>query len=193
MRAYVVESVSPEDFFHRNWEGNVVEEIVRLLGGRTFYRIVMTPSLFYKALRYGLKSNCDTFHLSCHGDDAGICFTNGDYWSWENLAHAFEQANYSPAALILSSCLGGDGGAPRAFRDSRQRPTVIFGSEASADKLTFSGACISWPILYAELVTGGMAQKVFRGAVDKMNKVSGHQFVYWRWAGGRYLRYPPRG
>jgi hypothetical protein len=35
----VAESISADDFYERDWEGYVVEEIVRLLGGRTFYRI----------------------------------------------------------------------------------------------------------------------------------------------------------
>jgi hypothetical protein len=193
MRVYVAESVSSEDFFEKNWEGHVVEEIVRLLGSRALYRIVMTSSLFDRALRQGSKYNCNAFHLSCHGNDTGICLTNGDCLSWDELAGAFEQADYAPSALILSSCLGGDGGAARAFRHHQQRPDVIFGSEAENDLLTFAGACVSWPILYTELETQGMTRNAFKEAVDKMNHIAGHQFVYWRWDDDRYRRYPRQG
>ena len=66
-----------------------------------------------------------------------------------------------PRALILSSCLGGDAGAARAFKAQRRRPQVIFGTEGK-HKLTFSGACISWPVLYTELVENGMKRNVSR-------------------------------
>jgi len=32
LKAFIAESVSPEEFYHRHWEGHVVEEIVRLWG-----------------------------------------------------------------------------------------------------------------------------------------------------------------
>ena len=106
MRAYVVESVSPANFFNREWEGHVVQEIVRLLGGRTFYRIAIGRQYLDKALRHARRADCDIFHLSRHGNDMGVCLTNDDSVSWDELATAFERANYAPDALILSSCLG---------------------------------------------------------------------------------------
>ncbi|MGB7434183.1 MAG: hypothetical protein WBR26_04880 [Candidatus Acidiferrum sp.] len=34
LKAFIAESVSPEEFYNRDWEGHVAEEIVRLLGGK---------------------------------------------------------------------------------------------------------------------------------------------------------------
>jgi hypothetical protein len=69
---------------------------------------------------------------------------------------------------------------------------VIFGAEANEDEhlLTFPGACVSWPILYTALATKGMSPDAFRDAVNKMNKVTTHRFVYRRWDGKKYRRYP---
>lgn len=193
LRAFVAESVSPEDFYSRRWEGHIVEEIVRLLGGRTFYRIVMTRTLLGKAIRHATKYECDVFHLSCHGDESGICVADGTDMSWNDLADAFQRPNQSLSALILSSCLGGDAGVARAFRERPWRPQVIFGTEAKGEnKLTFPGACISWPILYTELINRGITRGVFQEAVKKMNALTPHGFVYWRWDGKKYLRYPGR-
>lgn len=191
MKVYIAESVAADDFFYRRWEGHVVEEIARLLGGRPYYRIVITRDLLAEAIRRAKRSECEVFHLSCHGNSSGLALTSGEELSWDDLGAVFEAADYAPGALVLSSCLGGDRGAARAFRERTPRPTVIFGSES---KLTFAGACIAWPILYTELETRGMAREVFRDAIDKMNTVAGHEFVYWRWDDDRdgYRRYPPR-
>jgi hypothetical protein len=97
-----------------------------------------------------------------------------------------------PSALILSSCLGGDKGIAQAFEKHERRPKVIFGTESQDKKLTFSGACISWPILYTDLVKRGMTKEVFMDAVDKMNRITPHEFVYRRWDGEKYVRHPSR-
>lgn len=195
MKVYVAESVSAADFFHRRWEGHVVEEIARLLGGRAYHRIVITRDLLAEAIRRATKSECDVFHLSCHGNSSGLALTSGEELSWDELGAAFETAGYAPGALVLSSCLGGDRGAARAFKDRTPRPKVIFGSEGDDENnLTFAGACVAWPILYTELESRGMAREVFREAIDKMNTVAGHEFIYWRWDDDRdgYRRYPTR-
>lgn len=191
MRVYVAESASAVDFFERRWEGYVVEEIVRLLGDRASYRIVMTPSILERAVKQATNWKCDVFHLSCHGDGAGIQLSDQTWLSWNDLVNDFQKFAYSPKALILSSCVGGDRGAAKAFAGSAHRPGVIFGSEAEEPHvITFPGACVAWPILYTDLSTLGMARRVFRGAVDKMNAVTPHRFVYWRLDSDRYRRYP---
>lgn len=192
LRVYIAESLKPEDFFDRLWEGRLVEEFVRLLGGQAFYRIVITEELLERAIKRAAKRRCEIFHLSCHGDEDGICLTDETELTWDELAHKFEQARFAPRALVLSSCLGGDRGVSRVFKSSDFRPEMIFGSEADkASKITFSGACIAWAILYSELVHAGVTADAFRDAVDKMNYATPHEFVYRRWDTDRYRRYPP--
>jgi hypothetical protein len=70
---------------------------------------------------------------------------------------------------------------------------VIFGSEATKpNEITFPGACIAWPILYTSLATRGMTRHAFQDAVGKMNLITKHKFVYRRWDGDYYRRYPGR-
>jgi len=192
LKTFVAESVSPRDFYHRQWEGHVVEEIVRLLDGKTSYRIVMNESLLRRAIKSASENAYDIFHLSCHGSDKGIRLSDKTRISWEDLADCFQQVSHMPTALVLSSCVGGDSGIAHAFKERQRRPHVIFGAEATEEKhlLTFPGACISWPILYTALAMGGMTPEAFKDAVNKMNQITSHRFVYRRWNGEKYRRYP---
>ena len=51
MRAFIPESVSPEEFYNRDWEGHVAEEIVRLLDGKASYRIVLNAKMLRRAIK----------------------------------------------------------------------------------------------------------------------------------------------
>jgi hypothetical protein len=88
-------------------------------------------------------------------------------------------------------------GGDKSLKERKKRPQVIFGAEASEEEhlLTFPGACVSWPILYTSLKTGGMTPEAFKGAVRKRNQITNHDFVYRYWHKGKYRRYPsrPRG
>jgi hypothetical protein len=194
LKAFIAESISPEEFYKRDWEGYVAEEIVRLLDGKASYRIVFNNDLLCRAIESASENSYDVFHLSCHGSKKGVRLTDGTRLSWPDLADCFQQADKMPKALILSSCVGGDGGIAREFEKRKRRPDVIFGSEASDDDdlLTFPGACIAWPILYTVLATQGMNATAFKDAVKKMNAVTSHQFVYRRWDRKSYRRYPSR-
>jgi hypothetical protein len=193
LKVFVAESVHAADFYARDWEGHVVEEIVRLLRGRTSYRIVLNKKLLCKAIKTASEKGYEIFHLSCHGDKKGIQLTDGTNLSWEEFAECFQTTKTMPGALIISSCVGGDSGIARAFAKRKHRPSVIFGSEGKkSHRITFPGACISWPILYTVLATRGVGADAFKDAVRKMNKITAHRFVYRRWADTAYRRYPSR-
>lgn len=189
LKIFVAESLSPKDFYRRQWEGRVVEEIVRLLNGKTSYRIVMNESFLDKAIKYASNNEYNVFHLSCHGNEAGVKLSDETEICWKDLADRFQNTTKSPpTALVLSSCAGGDRGIALAFKKCRQRPQVIFGDEA--ENITFHDACISWSILYTALAAEGFEKEVFQDAVDRMNQITPHQFVYRRWDKGKYRRYP---
>jgi hypothetical protein len=59
-------------------------------------------------------------------------------------------------------------------------------------RITFTGACITWPILYTALAKGGLTRDAFKDAVTKMNRITKHEFVYRRWHEGKYRRHPSR-
>ena len=192
LKVFIAESVTHEDFYDRDWEGHAAEEIVRLLDGRTRYRIVLNKTLLRRAIKEAANNDYSIFHLSCHGDESGVQLSGNRDVSWQELAEYFQKAKSAPEALVLSSCVGGDAGIARAFGKLDQRPTVIFGAEATKkdDLITLPSACISWSILYSVLATEGMTPDAFKEAVTKMNKVTPHQFVYRRWDDKGYRRYP---
>jgi hypothetical protein len=194
LKVFIAESVSHEDFYDRNWEGHAAEEIVRLLNGRTCYRIVLNRTLLRRAIKEAVEEGYGIFHLSCHGDEDGVQLSGNRNVSWKELAGYFQGAKSAPSALILSSCVGGDAGIARAFDKVSLRPGVIFGAEATKDDdlITFPNACISWSILYSVLASQGMTPDAFKEAVTKMNKVTPHQFVYRRWDANGYRRYPTK-
>ena len=162
LRVSVVESVSPNDLYHRQCEGHVVEGIIRLLDGRVSYRIVLNENLLRRAIKTASENAYYIFHLSRHGDEEGIQLSDETDIALEAVADCFQKFHYMPAALVLSSCVGGDGGIARAFKNYRQRPDVIFGAEGKDEHaITFPGACISWPILYTELATLRSADCLF--------------------------------
>ena len=61
LKVFVAESVKPEEFYHRCWEGHVVEEIVRLLDGKTSYRIVLNADLLRRAIKTASEMHTTSF------------------------------------------------------------------------------------------------------------------------------------
>jgi hypothetical protein len=194
LKVFIAESLSHEDFYNRDWEGHAAEEIVRLLDGQARYRVVLSRTLLRKAIKESGTDGYSIFHLSCHGNKDGVQLSGLRDVSWQQLAEYFQAAKSVPDALVISSCVGGDAGIARAFEKLDQRPAVIFGAEAAkkSDVITLPNACISWSILYSVLAEQGMTPDAFKEAVDKMNKVTPHQFAYRRWHGGKYKRYPAK-
>ena len=77
IKTFVAESVFPEDFYKRQWEGDVVEEIVRLVDGKTSYRIVINASLLRRAIKNASENAYDIFHLSADSP-SNQCFMPQD-------------------------------------------------------------------------------------------------------------------
>jgi len=189
----IAESVSPGDFYADNCEGHVVEAVARVLHWKANYKIALNAETLCRAIRAASSGEYDILHLSCHGDAKGIQLTDETEVSWAELVDCFQEGDRIPQALIISSCVGGDGGIARAFQNRKRRPSVIFGAEGKAKRrITFTGACITWPILYTSLAKDGLTRDAFKGAVTKMNLITKHEFVYRRWHEGKYRRYPGR-
>jgi hypothetical protein len=189
----IAESVFAKDFYDNNREGQVVESIARVLNWESEYKIALDGKNLRRAIKTACTDDYDVLHLSCHGDEEGIQLTDETLLSWNELADCFQERERMPCALVISSCVGGDHGIARAFGQRKRRPDVIFGSEATKpNEITFPGACIAWPILYTSLATRGMTRHAFQDAVGKMNLITKHKFVYRRWDGDYYRRYPGR-
>ncbi len=189
----IAESVFPDDFYADDREGHVVEAMARVLHWKATYKIALNAETLCRAIKAAANGGYDILHISCHGNAKGIQLTNGTELSWGQLADCFQRMEGIPQALVISSCVGGDGGIARAFWDRKRKPRVFFGAEGAARRrITFTGACITWPILYTSLAKAGLTRDAFKDAVTKMNSVTRHEFVYRRWHEGKYLRYPSR-
>ncbi len=192
-KLFIAESVFPEDFYGDKREGHVVEAMAHVLHWKATYKIALSAETLSRAIKAASSGAYDILHISCHGDTEGIQVTDKTELSWDELADCFQEAERMPQALVISSCVGGDGGIARAFRDRKRRPNVIFGAEGKASRrITFTGACITWPILYTSLGKAGLTRDAFKDAVTKMNLITNHEFVYRRWHEGKYRRYPSR-
>ena len=192
-KVLIAESVFPEDFYADDREGHVVEAISRVLHWKATYKIALNAKTLCRAIKASSNGEYDILHLSCHGDEKGIQLTDETELSWDELADCFQDAGHIPHALVVSSCVGGDGGVARAFGARKRRPSVIFGAEGrKRRRITFPGACITWPILYTSLARAGLTRDAFKDAVTKMNLITNHEFVYRRWHDGTYRRYPAR-
>lgn len=93
LKAFIAESVSPEEFYNRDWEGHIAEEIVRLLDGKACYRIVLNSELLCRAIKTASENAYDVFHLSCHGSKKGVRLTDRTRLSWSDLADCFQHAD----------------------------------------------------------------------------------------------------
>lgn len=189
----IAESVGTDDFYEENCEGQVVLAIAKVLHWRASYKITLDAGTLSRAIKHASQNGYDILHLSCHGDEDGIQLSDLTELSWDHLADCFQDLNPIPKALVISSCVGGDAGVAHSFRSNKRRPTVIFGAEGrKRQRITFPGACISWPILYTSLARAGLTPEAFKDAVAKMNMITKHEFVYRRWHNGNYRRYPAR-
>ncbi|MGI0133629.1 MAG: hypothetical protein ACREBW_01555, partial [Candidatus Micrarchaeaceae archaeon] len=168
-----------------------VQAMAKVLHWKSNYKIALNPKTLCRAIEHASRNEYDILHISCHGDEVGIRLTDETDLSWDELADCFQGAEHAPHALVISSCVGGDSGVAKAFRKRKRRPMVIFGAEATdPNEITFPGACISWPILYTSLARRGLAPEAFKDALNKMNLITKHEFVYRRWHEGKYRRYP---
>ena len=189
----IAESVAPDDFYAEDCEGHVVQAIAKVLHWKSSHKVALDVKTLRRAINHASNSGYDILHLSCHGDEKGIELTDETQLSWDELADCFQDAGHTPHALVISSCVGGDAGVADAFRNRKCRPSVIFGAEGKKERrITFPGACISWPILYTSLASQGLTRDAFKDAVTKMNLITKHDFVYRRWHEGKYRRYPTR-
>ena len=100
--------------------------------------------------------------------------------------------NRANRILIVSSCMGGYAGLSKALQKRRVAFRFIFGSTAKGG-VGFTHSCLAWSILYnrfVELGSSRFALPELRRTLDKINQVVPGDFVYRRWNGTIYLRYP---
>jgi hypothetical protein len=193
---FVDESVEAEDFYEGRTDGFAANEVLKIQQVRTSYKMVFDRDHLTRAIRDARAGNFQVLHISAHGNDGGISLTDGDFVTWLDLAGLLRPFGGVPSkassVLVVSSCLGGYVGLSKALQKRNVAFRFIFGSTASAG-VGFTHSCLAWSILYNRFVELGSSRfdlAKLRTTLDQINQVVPGAFVYRRWNGSVYLRYP---
>ena len=193
---FVAESVQPVDFYEGRTDGFAANEVLKIQQVRTSYKIVFDKDHLARAVRDARTGDFQVLHISAHGDDRGTSLTDGNSVTWLDLAELLRTFGGAPnkatRILVVSSCMGGYVGLSKALQRHNVAFRFIFGSTARAG-VGFTHSCLAWSILYNRLVELGSSRfdlAKLRITLDKINQVVPGDFVYRRWNGKVYLRYP---
>ena len=193
---FVAESVQPVDFYEGRTDGFAANEVLKIQQVRTSYKIVFDKDHLARAVRDARTGDFQVLNISAHGADGGISLTDGNSVTWLDLAELLRTFGGAPnkatRILVVSSCMGGYVGLSKALQRHNVAFRFIFGSTARAG-VGFTHPCLAWSILYNRLVELGSSRfdlAKLRITLDKINQVVPGDFVYRRWNGSVYLRYP---
>ncbi len=191
MNVFIVESSYPRDFYHESLDGLSVKSLLNTIWVDCELRMVLNGAYFRRAIREAAEKEYTVLHLSCHGDENGIAFTDNSQPTWDEFAQMFQVLPSVPPVLVMSSCCGADGDIGRAFKRRTKRPKIIFGSTKA---LTYSEYCTAWAILYHRFKCDGANRKTAMTAMRQISAVVNDSFVYRRWdsQSGFYRHFPPR-
>ncbi|GLV23874.1 hypothetical protein [Sphingobium sp. TomTYG45] len=186
---FIAESLSPKDFYERRLDGFAANEVLKIQSCPTDYRIVLTRKYLRRAIEEADENNYAIFHLSCHGDSDGIQLADGTEIDWLTLARMFKPYATLERCLVLASCSGGHFAFTKALVKVGATFGYVFGS-TDVDGVGFTDSCLAWSVLYRELIENGLERDTLRRAVETINVIAPGKFVYRRWSGSIYQRYP---
>jgi hypothetical protein len=193
---FVAESVQSVDFYEGRTDGFAANELLKIQQVRTSYKIVFDKDHLARAIGDARAGDFQVLHISAHGDNRGISLTDGNFVTWLDLAELLTTfggvPNKAGRILVVSSCMGGYVGLSKALQKRKVAFRFLFGSTARAG-VGFTHSCLAWSILYNRLVELGSSRfdlAELRTTLDKINYVVPGDFVYRRWSGSVYLRYP---
>lgn len=192
MKALIIESSYPKDFYSQQLDGIAAQGILNILGITNELHFVLDREHLEKAIADAKDGNCNLIHLSCHGGEDGIALADDDRPTWDEFADFFQRKDWSPKALVMSSCCGASSGIHKAFKRRKKRPGIIFGS---SDKRFYDQYTVAWAILYRHFKTDGIDKDAAQQALKEIHAVVSDKFLYRRWSASRhqYLYYPGKG
>jgi hypothetical protein len=185
---YILETLSPKDFYERRLDGHAANEILKILDVTTEYRIAFTKPLVERAITEAAKSKAQILHFSSHGNSTGVILTNRKNISWKAFVELIKPAAGPDKALVMATCGGGDQQLTKALTAADVVFGWVFGS--TAEKVHFSDSCLAWSILYNRLYDHGFDKHALMTTLKAINAAIDGDFVYRRWTGKKYLRFP---
>lgn len=186
---FIAESLAPVDFYKRRLDGFAANEVLKIQGCASDYRIVLNCRYLRQAINDATALDYSIFHLSCHGDENGITLASDELVDWLELAKMFQPLASQERCLVMASCSGGHYDLTKALTKSGSIFGYVFGS-AHQNGVGFTDSALAWSILYRDIIEHGFDRQTLRDAVDKINHVVPADFVVRRWDGMVYRRYP---
>jgi len=191
---YIIESPAPEDLFDGRNEGEALYKALKLAECKTNYWLATDYEMLRKALEL-IASGFGTdhspgemkslyLHISAHGNEKGLGFTNGSFISWKELSSllkslseniGFELADVnlpiSRVVLCLSSCFGLSAGE------------MYEGSSVSCvQAIVGPNEAVTWPDALTAFTTfyhlANLKDFSLTVAVEKMNDAAGLNGVF---------------
>jgi hypothetical protein len=189
LSVFLVESMRADDLYNGLLEAEAIAQILRLLRVEAVCRTVIDRNHLSKAIQEAMKIKSSVFHLSCHAGQDGFDLTAEENLSWTDLAKIAKN-HLKKVMLCLSGCEAGNIATAEAFRKQGTPPPYIVGPETDVG---YAQACVAWSVFYHYLAQNGVSKEHMQCALDRMNQAVNSKFLYRRWTGKKYLRYPPAG
>jgi hypothetical protein len=157
---YILESPSPEDVYCDRSEGQLITGLLDLLGMNYLLRNISNSLMFRHAMTDGLQADCKrlgktplVLHLSCHGNQDGICLTSGEVVPWAELRQLVAPLNKEvngALLLCMSSCEGF-----HAFQMCVELESApFFGIIGNTGNITWAESAIGYAVFYHQLELG---------------------------------------
>ena len=186
LSVFIVESMRADDLYNGLLEAEAIAQILRLLRVDAVCKTVVDRDHLSKAIREAGLRGASVFHLSCHARREDFDLTADEGMSWTDLAKIAEK-HLKKSVLSLSACEAGNVAIAEAFRKQDSPPSYIVGPETGVG---YAQACVAWSVFYHYLAEKGVTREHMQSALDRMNQAVDSNFLYRRWTGQRYLRYP---
>jgi hypothetical protein len=186
LSVFLVESMSAEDMYEGLLEAEAIAQILRLLGLDAVCRTLVDRVHLAKAIQEAGNREFSVFHLSCHAGEDGFDLTAEEDLSWADLAKIAKN-HLEKAVLCISGCEAGNVATAKAFRKQGTPPPYIVGPET---EVGYAQACVAWSVFYHYLAERGVSREHMQCALNRMNQAVDSNFLYRRWTGQKYLRYP---
>lgn len=189
VRALIVESSGPQDFYSKELDGPLTYSLSKLLGIDAKLVYAINKAHFRKAVALAASQHRNVLHISCHGRENGITLTDKTRIDWPEFVQMFTDNRYSPKALVMSSCWGAVDEIADEFEEVHFRPDIIFGA---TDDRCYNEYAVAWTILYNAFSRGGVDRDVAREALRAIYVTAHKNFRYLRWHDQKkeYVQFP---
>lgn len=181
---YIIESLTPNNFYKGIVEGKALSETLALSGINTEYKLTLDKKTFETSLKEGLTAAIEKnkgrpiLHISAHGNEEGIKLTDTTFLKWSELADLLTPINESIGGflLCLSSCHGYSG--TQMAMDIKDDKLPFIAIVANSEIVDFADTSIAYSTFYHLFSKGHSVSE----SVNAMCKSSGNSNFFFKGA-----------